>query len=132
MTVTHNGYTDDLIFENIVIVGVQEPVASVKVSQHGMGETRLSSSLFSYDADKKVKWVSNTRATLPAAGRNPVKSIHPSIPFQYLLVPENQGDTLDKWPVLCVEFWWDMIFPEKSDPIIINLFIYFIFVCFLY
>lgn len=102
MTVTHNGYTDDLIFENIVIVGVQEPVASVKVSQHGMGETRLSSSLFSYDADKKVKWVSNTRATLPAAGRNPVKSIHPSIPFQYLLVPENQGDTLDSPGQSCV------------------------------
>lgn len=78
MTVTHNNYSDDLIFENITILGVQVPVASVKVSHHGMGETRLSSSLFTYDAEKKVKWVSNTRATLPAAGRNPVKSIHPS------------------------------------------------------
>ncbi|XP_075905811.1 sucrase-isomaltase, intestinal [Nelusetta ayraudi] len=54
MTVTHNNYSDDLIFDDITILGVPTPVVSVKVSQHGMGETRLSSSLFSYDADKKA------------------------------------------------------------------------------
>lgn len=55
MTVTHNNYSDNLFFENITILGVRAPAASVKVSHSEMGVTELSSSHYSYDPDKKVK-----------------------------------------------------------------------------